>query len=107
MEHVVAHAPHLVDINGWRFNFELMLAKNMAYSMTVFPNYIPIIWCEHKLAITVEHIYINVLRKPTTSNYGTWDWGIWFSFFVPPEDSYNQMINDAYITYLFEKSLKS
>jgi hypothetical protein len=70
-------------------------------------NNIWLVWLEDRKCITAPAKDLEDISPKTTSNHGTWDWNQWFSFFTPPEDHYNQMINEAYMNYLLEKSLDS
>lgn len=103
---VVVHDIHLVDINGWRFDFKRMIASRITATSNG-KNSTWIIWLEKDKMITAPADFLKTIEPPTTSNHGTWNWDKWWSFFVPPEDHYNRMINEAYMNYLLEKSLSS
>jgi len=100
------HDTHLVDINGWRFNFKRMTADRLEPTGHTRNN-IWLIWLDKEKCITAPAQDLADIHPQTTSNHGTWDWNMWFSFFSPPEHYYNQMINEAYMNYLIEKSLNS
>jgi len=103
---VVVHQLHLVEINGWVFNFKSMVANRIKH-MENSRNCVQLIYLADRGCITSSARDLKDLHPPTTSNHGTWDWSTWFSFFVPPEHAYNQMIDDAYQTYLLELALRS
>lgn len=105
MDEVKQINPYEFVINGWCFNFLRMRATRIAdepcngYGL----------WCVNLVYIPEMGCVSSadrVLQPPTTSNHGTWDWSKYYSFFTPPEDRYNKLINDAYQTYLLERAIK-
>lgn len=93
-------------INGWCFNFLKMRATKVAEDPHNGIWCINLVYLPELGIVTSQGKEREALQGISTSNYGSWDWSKLYSFFVPPEDRYNKMIDGAYQTYLLEKAIK-
>lgn len=101
-------------INGWWFHFEEMYAIRRAEAPRYFDRRKLVQkWVDsHEIGgVNEDDIHGNwseVNYRRQCGHYGVNEYGqeVWFAFFTPPEDHYNDLIQEAYQIYLLEKALK-
>lgn len=101
-------------INGWYFHFDEMYAmrgqwkvnsENRMELIRKFVDSDELSWYR----FSDRGLYSEASQRRLAGHRGITLNGqeVWYAFFVPPEDHYNKMIQDAYQTYLFERAMRS
>jgi hypothetical protein len=88
-------------INGWYFHFNDMCAVRGHGQLK-------------RVLLDVHNDCVCSVRHEATDTrligvtHGRYEWGgIWRSFFTEPEERFNQVIDEAYQTYLLETAINS
>lgn len=103
-------------INGWYFHFRDMYALRSEWSSSgrnrmelilKFKDRDIISWytSDYRLGYSEDVLREIVGHKERRWNGLGYD-ETWYAFFTQPEDRFNQVVQDAYETYLFEKAIR-
>lgn len=103
MENVEWVNKHTIIVNGWLFDFEKMRARRVFQN--VGRNYGRdkghLHWDEERKCVSIS-TYPDSEKGHTMTGLSD---GKFYSIFVPPEDNFNAMVNNAYVLYCLEKEL--
>lgn len=97
-------------INGWVFNFVRMRAVRHQWTMEMWNGHLKYS-CSTELVSPGNWYHLDVYSKRIGKSMGYDDYVViggyvsWTAFFAEPEDRFNSVIDDAYMTWCLEQAL--